>query len=90
MGAAAAAAAAAQRDVKKCSDARLKRSFELSGVETTIPVNVVTHPFQRYAVWFGGSILCQTDEFYQNVHTKQQYDEYGPAICRHNAVFGGM
>jgi len=79
-----------QRDVKKLSDARLKRSYELSGVETKIDVNVVTHPFQRYAVWFGGSILSQTDEFFANVHTKQQYDEYGPSICRHNAVFGGM
>lgn len=79
-----------QRDVKKLSDERLRRSYELSGVETKIDVNVVTHQFQRYAVWFGGSILCQTDEFFQNVHTKAQYDEYGPQICRHNAVFGGM
>jgi actin-related protein 3 len=34
--------------------------------------------------------LCQTDDFLSNVHTKAEYDEYGPSICRHNAVFGGM
>lgn len=79
-----------QRDVKKRSDDRLDRSFELSGHKTSIDVNVVTHQFQRYAVWFGGSILCQTDDFFSNVHTKAEYDEYGPSICRHNAVFGGM
>ena len=29
-------------------------------------------------------------EFYQVCHTKAQYDEYGPSICRHNPVFGTM
>ena len=62
-----------QRDVKKRSDQRLKRSYELSGVETKIDVNVVTHQFQRYAVWFGGSILCQTEEFFQNVRLERFY-----------------
>ena len=74
-----------------CGTGRCKESERLSGFKPTpIDVNVVTHSFQRYAVWFGGSILCQTEEFYQNCHTKAQYDELGPAICRHNAVFGGM
>ena len=63
---------------------------------------------QRYAVWFGGSMLASTvgkhqerqlrvlslsifqPEFYQVCHTKAQYDEYGPSICRHNPVFGTM
>ena len=45
-----------QRDVKKHSDGRLERSYELSGVKTSIDVNVVTHQFQRYAVWFGGAL----------------------------------
>jgi hypothetical protein len=28
-------------------------------------VNVVSHPIQRYAVWFGGSVLASTAEFYE-------------------------
>lgn len=65
---------------------------------------------QRYAVWFGGSMLASTvsnailltklisnntfsffqPEFYQVCHTKAEYEEYGPSICRYNAVFGTM
>jgi len=30
-----------------------------------IEVNVVSHPIQRYAVWFGGSVLASTAEFYE-------------------------
>lgn len=29
-----------------------------------IKVNVVSHPIQRYAVWFGGSVLASTPEFF--------------------------
>ena len=29
-----------------------------------IEVNVVSHPIQRFAVWFGGSVLASTPEFY--------------------------
>uniref|UniRef100_A0A0L8HJS6 Actin-related protein 3 n=1 Tax=Octopus bimaculoides TaxID=37653 RepID=A0A0L8HJS6_OCTBM len=29
-------------------------------------------------------------EFYQVCHTKADYDEHGPSICRHNPVFGSM
>ena len=27
-------------------------------------VNVVSHPIQRFAVWFGGSVLASTPEFF--------------------------
>lgn len=30
------------------------------------------------------------DEFYSVCHTKKQYEEFGPGICRHNPVFGTM
>ncbi|EAX05373.1 hCG1741272, isoform CRA_b, partial [Homo sapiens] len=43
-----------------------------------------------YAVWFGGSMLASTPEFYQVCHTKNHYEEIGPSICRHNPVFGVM
>ncbi|KAL3832297.1 hypothetical protein ACJMK2_023951 [Sinanodonta woodiana] len=82
-----------QRDVKRMVDQRLKISEELSGGQLKpkpIDVQVVTHHMQRYAVWFGGSMLASTPEFYQVCHTKADYDEYGPSICRHNPVFGTM
>lgn len=50
-----------QRDVKRVVDARLKHSIELSGGDITpkpIDVTVVSHHMQRYAVWFGGSMLA--------------------------------
>ncbi|CAG5122234.1 unnamed protein product [Candidula unifasciata] len=82
-----------QRDVKRIVDARLKVSEDLSAGRIKpkpIDVNVVSHHMQRYAVWFGGSMLASTPEFYQVCHTKADYDEYGPSICRHNPVFGVM
>eukprot|EP01137_Pigoraptor_chileana_P003254 Opistho-2@2476 len=82
-----------QRDVKRNVDARVARSEQLSGGRIKpkpIDVNVITHNMQRYAVWFGGSMLASTPEFYQVCHTKADYDEHGPSICRHNPVFGTM
>jgi actin-related protein 3 len=82
-----------QRDVKRAVDARVKRSEELSQgriKSNPVDVNVVSHHMQRYAVWFGGSMLASTPEFYSVCHTKAQYDEYGPGIARHNPVFGAI
>ena len=81
------------RDIKRRVNYRLQVSEQLSGGKlkpTPIETNVVSHHMQRYAVWFGGSLLASTPEFYEVCHTKAQYDEYGPSICRHNAVFGAM
>lgn len=81
------------RDVKKRVDARMANNIERLGSlgksakTQPIDVNVVSHHMQRYAVWFGGSMLASTPEFYRVCHTKEQYDEYGPSIARHNAVF---
>ena len=36
--------------------------------------------------WWGGL----QPEFYQVCHTKADYNEKGPSICRHNPVFGVM
>lgn len=82
-----------QRDIKRAVDFRIKKSEELSGGRIkakALDVNVITHHMQRYAVWFGGSMLASTPEFYNVCHTKQQYDEIGPSICRHNPVFGAV
>jgi len=82
-----------QRDLKRVVDHRLKASEDISGGRIKpkpIECQVITHSMQRYAVWFGGSMLASTPEFYQVCHTKAQYDEYGPSIARHNPVFGTM
>uniref|UniRef100_A0A3P9AFN4 Actin-related protein 3 n=1 Tax=Esox lucius TaxID=8010 RepID=A0A3P9AFN4_ESOLU len=78
-----------QRDLKRSVDGRLKLSEDLSGGQLKpkpIDVQVITHHMQRYAVWFGGSMLASTPEFYQVCHTKKDYEEIG----RHNPVFGVM
>lgn len=82
-----------QRDVKKAVDRRIEISEKLSGGRikaVPLEVNVISHRMQRYAVWFGGSMLASTNEFYSVCHTKAQYEEYGPSIARYNAVFGGV
>eukprot|EP00698_Gefionella_okellyi_P019903 TRINITY_DN6173_c0_g2_i1.p1 TRINITY_DN6173_c0_g2~~TRINITY_DN6173_c0_g2_i1.p1 ORF type:complete len:420 (-),score=69.08 TRINITY_DN6173_c0_g2_i1:30-1289(-) len=78
-----------QRDIKRIVDERVRKSELLSGAQARpVDVTVVSHQFQRYAVWFGGSMVADMPAFPQFVHTKAQYEEYGPSICRHNAVFG--
>lgn len=82
-----------KRDVQRIVDNRLKLSEQLSGGKLKpkpIETQVITHHMQRYAVWFGGSMLASTPEFYTASHTKSDYDEIGPSICRHNPVFGAM
>lgn len=82
-----------ERDIKRLCNARQKLSTQLSQGNITpsqMTVKVVSHSMQRYAVWFGGSILASTNEFYTTSHTKQKYEEYGPSICRHNPVFGAL
>lgn len=82
-----------QRDIKRAVDYRIKRSEELSQgriKSKAVEVKVISHHMQRFAVWFGGSMLASTPEFYNVCHTKAQYDELGPSICRHNPVFGAI
>ncbi|KAL0216429.1 hypothetical protein P9112_008613 [Eukaryota sp. TZLM1-RC] len=43
-----------------------------------ITVNVETSPFQRFAVWYGGSKMASTPEFKHHVYTKADYEEHGP------------
>jgi actin-related protein 3 len=33
---------------------------------------------QRYAVWFGGSVLGANPNFPKICHSKEKYEEYGP------------
>lgn len=106
-----------KRDLKVIVDRRLDASALASGStqkSSGVEVDVISHKHQRYAVWFGGSLLASlvrtltlqlhlysfsgaislTDwcplqpEFYQSCHTKAQYDEIGPSICRRYQIFG--
>lgn len=82
-----------QRDVNKLINGRIQMSQQLSGGKMTskpMKVEVISHAMQRYAVWFGGSLLGATPEFTTFCRTKAEYEEYGPSICRHNPVFGSM
>ena len=79
-----------QRDVKRFTDFRTKKAIELSGGRLTpkeTEVKVVNYPYQRYAVWYGGSVMAELPVFVQHCHTKAEYEEKGPSICRYNAVF---
>jgi len=73
-----------QRDLSRFTKARTPAG------SSPLEVKVVSHAMQRYAVWFGGSMLASTDDFYKHCHTKANYDEMGPSICRYNPVFGGV
>jgi actin-related protein 3 len=54
---------------------------------TPIEVTVSQNMVQRYAVWFGGSVLGSNPGFSNICHSKADYEEHGPSICRHNSVF---
>jgi actin-related protein len=77
-----------ERDIKRKATDRFQRTQEkYPGMEIKkVDVNVITHPFQRFAVWFGGSMLASQPEFLGYFHTRAQYAEQGPRIARHNQV----
>jgi len=80
-----------KRDLKQLVDRRLDASVQASGSlqrSSGVEVDVISHKRQRYAVWFGGSLMASLPEFYSFCHTKAQYDEIGPSICRRYQIFG--
>lgn len=73
-----------QRDIRRIVDDRLRINREhmikMSGLKEVtagapIDINVISHSMQRYAVWFGGSLVSSTPEFYRVAVSKAQYDE---------------
>ncbi|KAH7830452.1 actin-related protein 3 [Monocercomonoides exilis] len=80
-----------QKDITSIVTKRLAEHERKSGVAPTpIETKVISHHFQRNAVYFGGSILAQSGQFASLVHTKAQYDEYGPSICRVSPTFSSL
>eukprot|EP00271_Cylindrocystis_brebissonii_P005251 TRINITY_DN17202_c0_g1_i1.p1 TRINITY_DN17202_c0_g1~~TRINITY_DN17202_c0_g1_i1.p1 ORF type:complete len:211 (+),score=40.39 TRINITY_DN17202_c0_g1_i1:1034-1666(+) len=78
-----------QRDVKKLLDTKVGAGQDEGGAagKAGVEVAVVSHKMQRFAVWFGGSVLASSANFYSSCHTKAEYEERGPSICRTNPVF---
>jgi actin-related protein 3 len=57
-----------QRDIKKIVDSRYYASVAQPDGDVKaqpVEVNVVNHPIQSYAVWYGGSILASTPDFFR-------------------------
>lgn len=80
-----------ERDIKLRVRAREDATFQKTGSKPTkIEVNVIEHNFQRFAVWFGGSIMCQNPEFLASFHTKADYAEQGPSVARQSVVLSSM
>lgn len=84
-----------QMDIKDRVNARMdaniaKLRIRPDAIPQELKVKVISHPQQRYAVWFGGSMLASMPEFGRTIHTKAQYMEEGPRIARHNPVFSAQ
>ena len=85
-----------QADVQALVDERLaenaRRQSEISKTvvqAAKLPVNIIEHKRQQYAVWYGGAMLASTGPaFYAKCHSKAQYDEVGPSIARASTIFG--
>ena len=60
------------------------------GEKTVMKCNVAQNLVQKYAVWFGGSMLSAMDGFANICKTREMYAEEGPSICRHNPMFQNM
>ena len=80
-----------QRDIKHIVDSRMEENYKRNNLvkdeKNSIDINVISHHMQRFAVWFGGSMLSSTPEFFNVCHTKAAYEEEGPRIARHSQVF---
>jgi actin-related protein 3 len=81
-----------ERDVKRLVQVRQQQTqARYPNMEIRkIDVNVVTHQFQRFAVWFGGSMLASQPEFQSQFRTRAEYQEVGPSIARSNAAFSSI
>jgi len=78
-----------ERDIKRLVAARedfTQKKYPKLKINK-LAVKVITHPFQRFAVWCGGSLLASQPEFLTSFHTRADYAEKGPSICRANPVF---
>ena len=67
-------------------DERMAKFNAMSGGNDSMKAICAQNMVQRYAVWFGGSVLGSNDAF-RGYKTREMYEEHGPKICRNNAIF---
>jgi actin-related protein 3 len=84
-----------ERDVERLCKKRYKEQIAKLLQGTTVElketeVKVIQHRMQRFAVWFGGSMLGSLPQFYEMAHSKREYEEIGPSVARQNPVFSGI
>ncbi|WFD49377.1 Arp2/3 complex subunit, actin nucleation center [Malassezia furfur] len=82
-----------KKDLNALVSERLHASEVASGGlqrSSGLEVNVISHRAQRYAVWYGGSLLGSLPDFYSFCYDKKDYEEHGPSIVRKFSVFGGV
>lgn len=90
-----------QRDLRSIVDKRLQyvKSIQEDSIVNnnnskssgaSLDVNVVSHSNQRHAVYTGGSFLASLDAFPSYCHSKAEYEEFGPNICRQSRVFSNL
>ena len=79
-----------QGQVQNILDQRMALFNKISGSNESMTCEVAQNMVQRYAVWFGGSVLGSHEAFPQICKTREQYEEMGPSICRHNAISSSM
>eukprot|EP01105_Mastigella_eilhardi_P018376 TRINITY_DN4244_c0_g1_i1.p1 TRINITY_DN4244_c0_g1~~TRINITY_DN4244_c0_g1_i1.p1 ORF type:complete len:1146 (+),score=215.48 TRINITY_DN4244_c0_g1_i1:73-3510(+) len=56
---------------------------------SSMRVKVIAPPERKYSSWIGGSILGSLSTFPEMAISKQEYDEYGPAIVHRKCFMGG-
>jgi actin-related protein 3 len=85
-----------QADVQRLVNESLKLNAEQASKKLgrqisvqEMPVKIVEHKRQQYAVWYGGVMLASTEgAFYGKCHSRAQYNEVGPSVARKSVIFG--
>ena len=76
------------KNIQTRVDDRFKTYETLTGqAPKPLKVTVAQNMVQRYAVWFVGSVLGSSDHLPKICHSREEYMERGPSICRHNPLF---
>jgi actin-related protein 3 len=80
-----------QQDLKDRVDRRFaanaaKLKVAPTSAATEMKVKVLSHDYQRFAVWLGGSMMASQDSFPKQVITKQQYMDEGPRCARRSGL----
>lgn len=73
------------RDLKRIVWEREREQQIVSG--TPIEITTVSHHFQPFAAWFGGSMLGTTPEAEGIAVKRDDYEEHGPSLFAFPSLF---